>query len=567
MNRFFIHRKKDRQGKSISTRLQWALIPSIVLLFLTSFGWFAWKSETLLVEEAEQRIQREVSVVREGTKTTYGAYIANEKALERGLKSMFMQQASILSGDGMDAGQYLVQDGNVTQLSGSKRLVEDASRVSDWTDITSWTRTDGLMIASTTVPELKGDYVLVVTEQSVLGTLQTVRQLVLVVVGIGLIAMTLLLAYMIQREVKPLTHLASELKRAVETKRFVPVYFQSKSSEMMSLEREFNTLIGLWQTSMVAMTETSQAFDASLPHFKSELAKNHEQVEAFREVAATVGDTSRTYQTYSSGATNQMKEVATQIETLQTNIQLVDERSERLKSTIHHEIESFRSVKEVSEHVEQKIESIRLRLVQSDEDSEKADQALHEIRSVSTATNMLALNAAIEAARAGEQGKGFAVVATEVGHLAKLTHASTNQAAAAIEALRFERMHMLNDLAQFIEEIHQLQQSIQDVEQGITSIDAEVQTQLMEFEHITRQAAATGDQLIDMTASNESLKEIGYLLERKLMELNEGVEHWSDGQHVLREAGIQLTEQSEQLQHVLTELSPQERKQPTDTLS
>jgi len=51
------------------------------------------------------------------------------------------------------------------------------------------------------------------------------------------------------------------------------------------------------------------------------------------------------------------------------------------------------------------------------------------------------------------------------------------------------------------------------------------------------------------------------------MELNEGVEHWSDGQHVLREAGIQLTEQSEQLQHVLTELSPKEIIQPTDTLS
>ena len=567
MNRFFIHRKKNHQEKSISTRLQWTLIPAMVILFLTSFGWFAWKSETLLVEEVEQRIQREVSVVREGAKTTYGAYLANEKALERGLKSMFMQQASILSGDGMDAGQYLVQDGNVTQLSGSKRLMRDASRVSDWTGTTSWIRTDGLMIASTTVPELKGDYVLVVTEQSVLGTLQAVRQLVLVVVGIGLLVMTLLLARMIQREMKPLTHLASELKQSVETKRFVPVYLQSKSLEMVSLEREFNTLIGLWQTSMVAMTETSQAFDASLPHFKSELAKNYEQVEAFREVAATVGDTSRTYQAYSSGATNQMKEVVTQIETLQTDIRLADERSERLKSTIHHEIESFRSVKEVSEHVEQKIESIRLRLIQSDQDSEKADQAIHEIRSVSTATNMLALNAAIEAARAGEHGKGFAVVATEVGQLAKVTHASTNQAAAAIEALRIERMHMLTDLAQFIDEIHQLQQSIYNVEQGITSIDAEVQTQLMEFEYITRQAAATGDQLIDMTASNESLKEISHLLERKLMELNEGVEHWSNGQHVLREAGIHLTEQSEKLQHVLTELSPQDRKQPTDTSS
>ncbi|WP_214817825.1 methyl-accepting chemotaxis protein [Exiguobacterium sp. s59] len=551
-----LHNRSNRQFK-MAHRLQWTLMPIILLVFTITFSWFAMKSEQLLSAEIEQRLMREVTVMRESVKTSYNAYVANEKQLNRSLKSTYMQQASILSGDEFEAAQFLVRGDSVDQLSGSKgmkteQIVEKVSQTMN----TEVEETEELLMASVTIPELKADYVLVVTKESALGPMTELRQYIIFILLIAMIGMAILFTRFIHREVKPLSILAHSLRHAVETRRFDDVALGAKSKEIHILETEFNTFIHLWNQSMDMMGKTASAFHQSLPVFKKELMNSHHQVEQFREVAATVEHTSHSYQSVTSDSTFKMREVTQQIETLEHQISSVDDRGNRLKSILHEELETFSSVKEASDYVEQQVESIQQKLVESESNSSKADEALKSILSVSAATKMLSLNASIEAARAGEHGKGFAVVASEVGNLAKMTSEATLLAVHAIEALNEERKDLLLEVNDFIKEVHVLKDAVFRVEGGIEVIDREIKVQLDEFQSITDQTSHTGRQLLQLIESNERLREISSLLERKLFELNDGVDRWSHVQSALQSAGTDLGDQSDALNRTLEELSP-----------
>lgn len=548
--------RPNRHSK-MAHRLQWTLMPIILLVFITTFSWFALKSEQLLSAEIEQRLMREVTVMRESVKTSYSAYIANDKQLNRSLKSTYMQQASILSGDEFEAAQFLVRGESIEQLSGSKgmkteQIVEEIAQ----TTSSEVKETEEWLMASVEIPELKADYVLVVTKESALGPMAELRQYIIFILLIAMIGMAILFTRLIHREVKPLSILAHSLRHAVETRRFDDVALGAKSKEIHILETEFNTFIQLWNRSMDMMDKTASAFHQSLPIFKQELMNSQHQVEQFREVAATVEHTSHSYQSVTSDSTFKMREVTQQIETLEHQISSVDERGNRLKSILHEELETFSSVKEASHYVEHQVESIQQKLVDSESNSSKADEALKSILSVSTATKMLSLNASIEAARAGEHGKGFAVVANEVGKLAKMTNEATLLAVDAIEALNEERKDLLVEVNDFIKEVHLLKDAVSRVEIGIGTIDHEIKIQLDEFQSITDQTSHTGRQLLQLIESNEQLREISSLLERKLLELNEGVERWSHVQSSLQSAGADLSDQSEALNQTLEELSP-----------
>lgn len=419
----------------MSHRLLWTLMPVMLVLFLTVFGWFALKAEQLLTSEVEKRLHREATVVRETVKATYGAYVANEKVLNRALKSMYMQQASFLSADGLEASQYLLRDTQVEQLSG--RQVEDRfmNRMDDiMANDVSVSEQKDVFIVTAPIPELKAHYAIVVMKQSVLGTMWNLRELVFVAITVMLVMMIGLFSFMIRREIKPLTAFAVRLRESVATRSFSEVELHAKSFEMRSLEREYNTFIGLWKRSLLTMLETSTAFESSLPVFMRQLEANQQQVTGFKQVAATVASTSQSYQSF--------------------------------------------------------------------------------------------------------------------------TNESTLSAVAAIEAIRLERAEIFNEMKRFEEDIFYLGETLRRVEGGIETIDQEMRRQMTQFQSITEQTTATGHQLLHMAEANERLKEVGVALERKLDELYEGVEGWSDVQQTLQGAGVDLGKQSQRLQTVLSDLAP-----------
>lgn len=148
----------------------------------------------------------------------------------------------------------------------------------------------------------------------------------------------------------------------------------------------------------------------------SETSATMEELAAsMEEVSATAAELNGAANHTLNAISNIAKEAATQ--------------SEYAKSAQERANQSEQIADSGKRNTNQMVDSIRGMMVESIENSRKAEQIASlttEILGISGQTNLLALNASIEAARAGEAGKGFAVVADEIRELAERSKQTAN---------------------------------------------------------------------------------------------------------------------------------------------
>jgi methyl-accepting chemotaxis protein len=267
----------------------------------------------------------------------------------------------------------------------------------------------------------------------------------LIAVGGGILAVTLLAAWLINRDIKgSLGRLKAAMDRLAKGDIAITVPGTDRRDEIGAMAKAVN-VFKLNMVEAESLRGEQEAMkrkaEADKKTMMNTLADDFEGgvrasldtlASAATEMRATSQGMSATAEETSARATT----VAAAAEEASVNVQTVASATEELSS----------SVAEIGRQVTQSTKIAGEAVIEADRTNttvqglsaaaQKIGDVVKLISDIASQTNLLALNATIEAARAGDAGKGFAVVASEVKSLANQTAKATEEISAQVAAMQ-----------------------------------------------------------------------------------------------------------------------------------
>ncbi|WP_135075858.1 methyl-accepting chemotaxis protein [Terasakiella sp. SH-1] len=229
-------------------------------------------------------------------------------------------------------------------------------------------------------------------------------------------------------------------------------------------------------------------------------------------------------------ATSQSMEVAEASERTTTNADTVAAATAELSSAISEIGQQVTQSTDIANEAVSKASAANEKVNGLAIAAQRIGEVVNLITDIAEQTNLLALNATIEAARAGDAGKGFAVVASEVKNLANQTASATDEIAKQITEIQGatgEAVDAIEDISSTIHQIDQIAATIaasveeqdattRDIAQNVQNVSRDAQAVADRIVNMTRNAAKSHNTAIQVTWAAEDLKEPTDLLNREV---------------------------------------------------
>ena len=230
----------------------------------------------------------------------------------------------------------------------------------------------------------------------------------LCLLGVTVVLAVLCWAFIAQRVLHPLREAGGHFRRIASGDLSVPVQGQG-NNEIGQLFHELQRMQQSQRDTLGQINNCARQLDAAATALNAVTEESANNLRQLEQAATAVTEMTTAVEEVARNA------ITTSQTTSESN-QLAAQSRRQVSENIDGTEAMTREIQTSSAHLQQLVGQVR-----------DIGKVLEVIRSVSEQTNLLALNAAIEAARAGEAGRGFAVVADEVRTLAYRTQQSTQE--------------------------------------------------------------------------------------------------------------------------------------------
>ncbi|WP_078428827.1 methyl-accepting chemotaxis protein [Alkalihalobacterium alkalinitrilicum] len=449
------------QKFSLRTRLLIIFLTVIVistgLIGLISYH----QAKELIIVTNENRLKREIKVVKEMAEYLKLSYISDEERFNKQFEYGVRGQAVELIQEGLNGDFFTIDDtGTVSPFNVSRHTTivfpeQVIEEILDQGNGLIYTTINDFeyALAFDFVQDIRKTVIIVVPSNNYLHKIYQLGRFIQYAVVVSIMVGSIIIFFVVRTITLPLTALRAVMRKVRTGDLSQSLNHKTTTPEIVSLIKSYNQMIEQMNTMIDGVKKTTDRLfqrSSDLDHSSNIVQDTNSQLlEAIRVVgqgaeqtAVSSDENTMTFQKMKQNITHAIQ----QVEVVNISSKEMNDHAQIGKQQIGDMLLSMEELHGEFIAIHETISKVK-------EESQEISGIVELIKQISEQTKLLALNATIEAARAGEAGKGFAIVATEVRRLAEQATTATVKITKAIQSMNFTSENAANEFNSILQKV------------------------------------------------------------------------------------------------------------------